>query len=317
MKKLLVTIGITAFNAADSIERAVRSALRQGWRPVEIIVVDDCSTDKTHDILVQLSVGCPELRIFLNQKNGGIAVSRNRILSEARGEFVAFFDDDDESMPQRIAMQLNRILSYEKDFASGAPVICHTARTLIYPGGLERIETTMGEREDLIAPHGLAVAERVLLGTPLKDGYGACPTCSQMARLTTYQAVGGFDPAFRRSEDTEFNIRLAKMGGHFIGIADPLVVQTMTKTNDKSLTDECHYTQLLLKKHKDVADKYGMYDFCHRWIDIKYAWLGERHFYFIRNLIRLTFHHPRMIFRRLILAIRNIGLNQAFSRFHR
>lgn len=317
MNNHLVTIGITAFNAADTIESAVRLALAQSWRPIEIVVVDDCSTDETHDILIQLAAVYPELRVFRNLNNGGVAVSRNRILSEARGEFVAFFDDDDKSLPERISIQIDRIITYEHDFSDGSPVICHTARTLLYSDGVKRIEPTMGEREGRRAPHGLAVAERILLGTRLEDGYGACPTCSQMARLTTYRTVGGFDPAFRRSEDTELNVRLAKAGGHFIGIARQLVMQTMTKTIDKSLADERRYTQMLLKKHKDVADKYGMYGFCRRWIDIKYDWLEGQKFDFARSVISLALNHPWLVSRRFTLALRNIRQNRAFSRFHR
>ena len=56
----------------------------------------------------------------------------------------------------------------------------------------------------------------------MKDGYGACPTCCQMARTSTYQTVNGFDSKFRRSEDTEFCIRLAMNGGHFVGIKNLL-----------------------------------------------------------------------------------------------
>jgi len=311
-----VTIGITAFNAADTIERAVRSALAQNWLPIEIVVVDDCSSDETYGILNRLAAAHPEVRVFQNPGNGGVAVSRNHILAEAKGGFVAFFDDDDESLPDRISIQYARIISYEHDFAAGALVICHTARTLFYPDGSERIDPTMGEREERLAPHGPAVAERVLLGTALEDGYGACPTCSQMARLTTYQNVGGFDPTFRRSEDTELNIRLAKEGGHFIGIAMPLVRQTMTKTNDKSLADERYHTHLLLNKHRDVADRYGMYNFCQRWIDIKYQWLEGRKFSFAFALMGQVLAHPWLVYRRLMAALPNIGLNKAFSRFH-
>jgi len=312
----LVTIGITAYNAADTIGRAIRSALAQSWQPIEIVVVDDCSTDDTNDVLLQLSVVHPELRIFCNQNNGGVAVSRNRIITEAKGEFVAFFDDDDESLPERITTQLWRILTYERDFANEAPVICHTARTLSYPGGVERVESTMGERERRCAPHNMEVAERILLGTFVEDGYGACPTCSQMARLSTYQDVGGFDPAFRRSEDTELNVRLAKAGAHFIGVAKPMVLQTMTKTNDKSLADECRFAQMLLEKHRDIADKYDMFDFCRRWIDIKFAWLEGRKFDFVRGFLSQSLKHPKFVYLRFSSALPNIGLNRAFSRFY-
>ena len=65
----------------------------------------------------------------------------------------------------------------------------------------------MGQRVGHPAPQGLAVAWRILAGYPLDDGNGACPTCSQMARRETYKLVGGFDPNFRRNEDTELCVR--------------------------------------------------------------------------------------------------------------
>lgn len=316
MKNQLVTIGITAFNAADSIERAVYSALNQTWKPIEIIAVDDCSTDETRKLLDQISSDHPELCVFNNRRNCGVAVSRNKILKMAKGEFVAFFDDDDISMPERIKVQLDRILEYECRFHEAPLIICHTARKLIYPSGDFRIETTMGQQEGRRVPNGVAVAERILLGKPLKNGYGACPTCSQMARLSTYRVVGGFDPEFRRSEDTEFNLRLAKMGGHFVGVAKPLVVQYMTRTTDKSLADEHRFMQMLIEKHRDVADKYGSFEFSCRWMDIKFYWLEGLKIKFIQSVIKLTRRHPWLVFQRFIMALSNIELNRNFSRFH-
>lgn len=312
----LITIGITTYNAASSVGRAVCSALAQTWRPNEVVVVDDCSTDGTREILANLAARNSELRVFSNEVNRGVAVSRNRILAEARGDFVAFFDDDDESLPERIAVQLARITDYEREFAAGAPVICHTARRLIFPQGEERIEPTMGQTEGRRAPAGAAVAQRILLGTPLEDGYGACPTCSQMARLTTYRALGGFDPALRRGEDTDFNIRLAMAGGHFAGIGRPLVIQRMTKSPEKSLAEEYRNLLLLMEKHRAIMERAGQYDFCRRWIDAKQAWLERRRAAFVLVLSSLALTHPILTGRRMIRALPSIALNRAFSRFH-
>jgi len=311
-----VTIGITAFNAANTIETAVHSALSQTWRPTEIIAIDDRSTDDTANILTRLSTGRPEMRVFFNRHNEGVAVARNRILDKANGEFVAFFDDDDYSLPERIDRQVNRILTYERNFANGAPVICHTAREVCYPEGTRRLDPTKGQQTNRCAPNGLAVAERVLLGKPLKDGYGACATCSQMARLATYRAVGGLDPAFRRSEDSEFVIHLAKVGGHFVGITKALVIQNMTNTRDNSLGDERRYLLMMLEKHRDIPDKYGLYGFCRRWIGFKQAWLEGRLVDSVTALLNLTVKHPLPAVRRLLIALPHFGQNRAYSRFH-
>ena len=316
MNDPLITIGITAYNAVDTVKRTVRSALAQTWRPIEILIVDDCSSDNSNKILDNLKLQHDEIRIIKNDRNMGVAFSRNRILDEARGEFIVFFDADDESLSERVESQFHRILDYERDYANGSPVICHTARRLVYPDGNEQIAVTMGENESQMAPNGLAVAERILLGKPLKDAYGGCPTCSQMARLSTYELLNGFDPEFRRSEDTDFNIRLAKIGGHFVGIAKPLVLQYMTKTPEKSLKDEQKYTLMLLDKHRDVPDRYGLYDYCCHWIDAKQAWLERKILPFILAILTLVMSHPVHTFCRFYAAISNIELNRNFGRFH-
>lgn len=311
----LITLGITAYNAAASIERAVACALAQSWRPIEVVIVDDASTDTTPDILARLAGEHHEIRVFRQAANAGVGAARNRILAEATGEFLAFFDDDDESLPERVAAQLTRILDYERDFAEGAPVVCHTARRVVYDWG-EEIAPTMGQREGRRAPAGPAVARRILLGTPLEDAYGAVPTCSQMARVATYRALGGFDPQLRRAEDTDFSIRLAEAGGHFIGIARPLVVQHMTRTSEKSLAEELRNMLLLMDKNRAILEREGQYEFCRRWIELKWAWLERRHLAFAAGLARQALAHPVLTARRLTLALPNMRLNRAFSRFH-
>ena len=312
----LVTIGITAYNAADTVERAVASARAQTWHPIEMVVVDDCSSDETPAVLTRLAAGHTDMRVFREAVNGGVAVARNRIVEQARGEFIAFFDDDDSSAPDRVARQLTQILSYERDHAKGAPVVCHTARRQIFPDGSVRLVPTMGIRADRPAPAGWAVAERVLIGTPLKDAYGACAACSQMARTSVYRALGGFDPTFRRGEDTDMAVRLAKAGAHFVGIAAPLVDQTMTVTSDKSLRKEMDFALQLLEKHRDVPDRYGLFEFCRMWIEAKHDWLERRRGAFAAKMLALTLRHPSRTAMRLALALPNLGLNADFRRFH-
>lgn len=312
----LVTLGIAAFNAVDTIERAVHSAFAQYWKPVEVVVVDDGSSDGTYQLLCALVSRYPDLRIIRHERNKGVAVVRNSILREAKGEFIAFFDDDDESLPDRVGVQVQRIVDYEQDFADGAPVICHTARRLMYPDGTNVIAQTMGEPEGRLAPSGYLVAKRILLGAPVPFGYGACATCSQMARVEVYKALGGFDPAFRRSEDTDFNIRLAKMGGHFVGIARPLVRQTMTKASEKSLSEEYRQLIAMVEKHRDVADAAHQYHFCRNWVEAKQAWLKRRHWAFGLKLLQLLMINPILTVQRTVLAFHNVELNRSYRRFY-
>lgn len=316
MSSPLVTIGIAVFNAEDTIVEAIESALSQTWSSIEIILVDDCSTDSSIKILEDYETRFEEIRLIKFDINKGVAESRNQLINQARGEFLAFFDDDDVSIVDRIELQLNCIQKYEESCSGDVMVICHSSRRLIYADGDEQIAGTMGTDRKQSAPSGITVAERILIGVPLKNGYGALPTCSQMARLTTYKKLNGFDPAFRRSEDTDFNIRLAKEGGHFIGIEKPLVIQQMTKTPDKNLRDEYMYAKLLLDKHKEIPDRYGLYDYCCKWLEIKQAWLEKKYYVYLTGLFVVFAQHPVLTVQRMSAAVPNMLLNKRFSQFH-
>lgn len=313
----LVTIGITAFNARDSVGRAVASALAQDWRPLDIVVVDDASTDGTWDLVLALAAPHPEIRAFRQNTNQGVGAARNRVVAEARGDFIAFFDDDDESAPDRVRRQHERIAQYEAQFARGAPVACHTARRQVAPDGGQRVEPTMGVRLNVLAPNGAAVARRILMGAPLDDGYGALATCSQMARTTTYRQLGGFDAGFRRVEDTDFCVRLALAGGHFVGLAEPLVTQTLTRTSDKSLAGELTYKLRLVDKHRGEFDNPGHYRYCREWLIAKHHWLAGHRLRFSAYMAKAAITHPLHTWQRLRLALPTLAGNRAFSRFHR
>lgn len=312
----LATCGITSYNASTTIERAARSVFAQTWRPIEVIVVDDCSSDATSDVLRRLQAEFPDLHVLHNENNLGVASSRNRIIDQARGEFLAFFDDDDVSDPQRIARQISRILDYERDFARGAPVVCHTARRQVFPDGRETIVPTAGQQDNLRGPSGLEISRYILAGNPLDNGGGACATCSQMARLSTYKSLGGFDPSFRRSEDTELNIRLGRAGAHFVGIGEPHVVQTMTQSSEKTIAEECRCTLMYLDKHRDLFDSGSQLSFCRRWVTSKYAWLQGRPWSALFGFGLLMLRHPVFFTRRFLSSWEHAAHNRSLRKFH-
>lgn len=315
-ESILITAGFTAYNAAETIEKALQSALSQTWQPLEIVVIDDASTDNTPDVLENIRTRHEQIRIFRNEKNKGVATSRNRILENAKGKYVAFFDDDDISLPDRIASQFQRISKYEREYANGQPVICHTARIQHFPDGSEIYIRTMGERLNCIAPNGISVARRILMGASLEDGYGSCATCSQMARLSTYRDLGGFDSNLRRAEDTDINIRLARAGGHFVGISRPLVIQTMTKTTEKNLEVEYRNTILLFEKNRDFFRTQNEYDFCMRWLEVKYAYFEKQWLLFLSRIFSVFIKYPLRTLHRIKMSFPNIKLNQSLSYFH-
>lgn len=311
-----VTVGLIAYNAVDSLERALQSALAQSHGALEILIVDDASSDGTAALAQRLAASHPSVRAILRPVNGGAAASRNTVIVEAKGEFIAFFDDDDVSDPRRVERQLARLLDYETRLSNDSSVVCHTARRQLYPDGTTRFEPTMGERLDRPAPAGIGVARRILAGEPLRDAYGSCATCSQLARTETLRQIGGFDPLFRRSQDTELCVRLARAGAHFVGIAEPLVTQTMTRTSDKGLERERQYWLALVDKHRDLFLSDAEYRDCRNWVGIRHDWLSGHRGAFAQGLLHLATTSPAFVLKRLWMSLPNFAANRAFSRFH-
>ncbi len=98
----LVSVVIPTYNRALHLGAAIESALGQTYRPLEVIVVDDGSTDGTADVVATFG---SDVR-YLHQPNGGVAAARNLGLRHARGEFIAFLDSDDRWQPWKLAAQV-------------------------------------------------------------------------------------------------------------------------------------------------------------------------------------------------------------------
>lgn len=100
----LVTVYIPTYNRLNLLRRAVESALNQDYENIELIVVDDGSSDGTVEYLKELSSKESRVRYFVNEKNSGACVSRNRAIFSANGEFITGLDDDDYFLPNRISL---------------------------------------------------------------------------------------------------------------------------------------------------------------------------------------------------------------------
>ena len=112
----LVSVIIPSWNAAAFLPAAVASIREQRYEPIEIVVVDDGSTDGTESAVAALG---PGVRYF-RQDNRGPAAARNRGLAGARGEFIAFLDADDRWPRHKLSIQLARLLAEPQlDFVLG------------------------------------------------------------------------------------------------------------------------------------------------------------------------------------------------------
>lgn len=106
-----ISVLVPVWNAHDFLETAIGSLLAQSWRNLEIIAVDDASSDDSWAILERLAAGDARLRIFRNPENLGAYPTRNRALSEATGAIVTVHDSDDWSHPQMLEAQAEALLA--------------------------------------------------------------------------------------------------------------------------------------------------------------------------------------------------------------
>ena len=100
----LVSIIMPSYNTGRFIAETINSVLAQTYSNWELIIVDDCSTDNTDEVVATF---CDDrIRYIKNEKNSGAAVSRNRALREAKGKWIAFLDSDDLWLPEKLEKQI-------------------------------------------------------------------------------------------------------------------------------------------------------------------------------------------------------------------
>ena len=124
----LVSIVIPCYNSINFVEEAIASAFAQTYRPIEVIVVDDGSTDGSYDYLLRLQKEkYPELQVYCHPErvNLGVSTTRFKGVLESAGEYIAFLDADDQFVPDKILRQAAMLDEYP------AAILCHTSATVI------------------------------------------------------------------------------------------------------------------------------------------------------------------------------------------
>lgn len=284
----LITIGITCYNAQSSIIRAITSALEQNWGNKEIIVVDDQSKDESWSILENMARENTSLKIYRNARNTGPAGSRNEILKRASGSYIAFFDDDDESLPQRLSTQYERLCAYPEPLAA-----CYASGERRYPNGYTLPLQAIGSRPPI--PYGPGMAQRILYyGGPENWFVGSgTPACSLMASKATFEQIGGFDESMRRCEDMDFAVRLALAGGHFIGCPENLFIQYATEADDKSFEKNRDAEIYLARKHAYFLKDNDMGFYAQQWPRVRYHHFKRHYGRMLASLLPLLIRYPR------------------------
>ena len=203
----MISVIIPTYNRAGTILRSVESVLNQTEKDLELIVVDDCSTDNTIEILKQIDD--KRLSVIKLEKNSGACHARNVGIENAKGDFIAFQDSDDEWKPNKLERQL---------------AVCLRKNAGVVFCGLERFDDPNGKNKpfpDL-----------------KKNGFCDANLLAERSRVSTQTIFARreifndylFDVNVRRGQDYDWTIR-ASQKYRFYYLNEPLVKQFYTKNS--------------------------------------------------------------------------------------
>ncbi len=199
-----VSVVMAAYNAERTVAAAVRSILWQTMPDVELVVVDDCSTDATYEVVRALADEDSRLRIIRNAQRRERAWSRNRAVMAARAELIAVLDADDIALPERLEVQAR--------FLERSP---HVA--LLGGSGYE-----LDDRTGVLSPYAPAPADGPTILSRMRR-YNPFFHSSVIFRRGAAIRAGLYDPATTWSEDSDLFWRIVPAGSAHI-LADPLVI---------------------------------------------------------------------------------------------
>ncbi len=236
----LVSVVLPTYNRAHCLPRAVESVLRQTFDSLELIVVDDCSTDDTIAYLKRIRD--PRVRWIHHEYNRGGAAARNTGVAAASADTIAFQDSDDEWCVTMLERQMRKRSEMGDDFGAS------------YCGKIVHGRDNRGNFGPRCAayvpsPQDLNV-EGDILATVLRQALVSTQTL--IVRKDLFDGVGGFDESLRVGLDWELSIRLARVT-KFAFIEEPLV---MTYLMPDSITHRrlsgAHTTAVVMAKHEDL-----------------------------------------------------------------
>jgi glycosyltransferase involved in cell wall biosynthesis len=202
MRAPLVSCVIPVYNGERFLGEALASVAGQTFPAIEIIVVDDGSTDGTAAVATSGRFGVR----YLAQPNAGPAAARNRGIEAASGALVAFLDADDRWHPEKVERQV-RILS---EHASAAAVVAHA---------------------EMFADDDAPVSSR---GRPTETPIPAYLSGTLLARRAAFRQVGLFNPALKHADDTDWFLRARACGAHVGLMPDVLLFRRLHATNMSS-----------------------------------------------------------------------------------
>lgn len=230
----LVTVVIPTHNRARLLRRAIISVLAQSHSNLELIVVDDASTDDTAATV--RSIADPRLRYIRLEQNRRAAAARNIGILEAKGELVAFQDDDDIWLPQKLEIQVAALASAPSNVGLNLCSHIQLTRTdTVYVGGQRRFECIDFSRG-------------------MNWRFGMIATPAWLVRREVFSRAGNFDESMKAWDDWELALRLRDVC-EFNYVDDPLFIQDQRRSPGTGMWDNqklhANDMSVIMRKHED------------------------------------------------------------------
>jgi glycosyltransferase involved in cell wall biosynthesis len=242
----LVSVIIPTYNREKTIGRAIRSVLAQTYENLELIVVDDGSTDNTCSIVEKFDD--PRLRYVPFAQNRGASAARNEGLRLATGEFIAFQDSDDEWLCDKIEAQIDAA----RQLGAGPVAVFH-------------MKVVYGRDENRVYGNGRVCCVPIIPDGGSQEDYikltherNLMSPQTLLFSRSCLSEVGGFDPLLKNSVDWDFSLRLV-YAARVCFIAEPLVMTYIQPDSISTIKKSAARSQLriLLKmgRYSDVDRK--------------------------------------------------------------
>jgi glycosyltransferase involved in cell wall biosynthesis len=200
----LVSVIIPVFNRSAMLREAVQSALEQSYRPIEVIIVDDESTDETVETIAELERAHAEVKA-IRQPNGGPGVARERGRLLAKGEYIQYLDSDDLILPLKIERQVAALRS------APACGVAYGRTRYVDRSGLE-IQCSWKNSDRVV---------ETMLPSFLEERWWE--TATPLYRASVCEAAGPWLPT-RLEEDWEYDCRIGALGTRLVRVNDYVAV---------------------------------------------------------------------------------------------
>ena len=187
MNKSLVSVLLPVFNGEQYIQKAAFSILNQSHKELELLIIDDCSTDKSYQMSMNISEQDNRVRVFKNRKNLGLTKSLNLLINESSGKYLARQDSDDWSEVTRLEKQLNYLNNKKID--------------VVYARSVRSDTNNIFPRLSYYLPLDFVLKYK----NPLIHG-------TMFAKKNIIEKVGGYDEDFIYSQDYKLAYDLINSG---------------------------------------------------------------------------------------------------------